>query len=150
MNIYVAASWRTPRQQEVVQALQNAGHEVYDFKNPSPGNKGFHWSEIDASWKEWTPGEYRDALHNTLAVEGFKNDYIAMQEASVFVGVQPFGRSASMEMGWAAGQEKHTILLLDQGEPELMVKLFDHICLSIPEVLTVLQSISTPGTRDFR
>ena len=141
MNIYVAASWRTPRQQEVVQALRDAGHDVYDFRNP-PEKTGFHWSDIDTGWKEWTPSQYRDCLQHPLARAGFETDYLAMQKASVFVGVQPFGRSASMEMGWAAGQEKHTILLLEQGEPELMVKMFDHICLSIPEVLNVLKSIA--------
>jgi hypothetical protein len=38
-----------------------------------------------------------------------------------------------MEMGWGAGAGKYTILLIDDGEPELMVKMFDKICVSDPE-----------------
>ena len=32
MKIYVAASWRTETQPEVVDALRANGHEVYDFR----------------------------------------------------------------------------------------------------------------------
>ena len=31
MHIYVASSWRNTYYPEVVQALRDAGHEVYDF-----------------------------------------------------------------------------------------------------------------------
>ena len=34
MKIYVASSWRNERQPDVVQALRNAGHDVYDFRHP--------------------------------------------------------------------------------------------------------------------
>lgn len=138
MRIYVASSWRNEQQQEVVKALRNAGHEVYDFKNPKEGDKGFHWSEIDPNWQNWTPIEYRDCLDHPVAERGFKSDYEAMQWANVFVGVQPFGRSASLEMGWAAGKHKMTILLLENGEPELMVKILHHICCDISEVIELL------------
>ncbi|MDD5542832.1 MAG: hypothetical protein PHX83_06625 [Acidobacteriia bacterium] len=137
-KIYVASSWRTPRQQEVVAALRAAGHEVYDFRNPKEGNHGFHWSEIDTEWQKWTPEKYRDALLHEVAAAGFQSDFDAMQWADTFVGVQPFGRSASMEMGWAAGQGKQTILLLADGEPELMVKMFDSVCVSLDEVIAML------------
>ena len=138
MKIYVASSWRNPYQQDVVKELRNAGHEVYDFRNPKEGDKGFHWSEIDPNWKQWSPEKYRDCLNHPIAELGFKSDYDAMEWADVFVGVQPFGRSASLEMGWAAGNGKETILLLENGEPELMVKMLDHICCSIDEVIKCL------------
>jgi hypothetical protein len=63
-----------------------------------------------------------------------------MQWAEIFVGVQKFGRSASMEMGWASGNGKTTILLLDSGEPELMVKMFDHICCDTDEMLRAVDN----------
>lgn len=139
MKIYVAASWRTSRQPEVVESLRIAGHEVYDFRNPLEGNHGFHWSEIDPAWHSWTPEKYREALSHSLAKSGYRSDREAMAWADAFVGVHPFGRSASMEMGWAAGAGKLTVLLLAPGEPELMVKMFNHICISLDEVLAVLQ-----------
>ena len=39
MHIYVASSWRNTYYPEVVQALRDAGHEVYDFRNPTTDNK---------------------------------------------------------------------------------------------------------------
>lgn len=138
MKIYVASSWRNKIQPAVVTALREAGHEVYDFRNPKPGDNGFQWSAIDPNWQEWSPEQYRHYLNHPVADRGYKNDFDAMRWADVFLGVQPFGRSASMEMGWAAGQGRKTILLLENGEPELMVKMFDHICCSLDEVLAVL------------
>lgn len=137
-KIYVASSWRNQVQPEVVKALRDAGHEVYDFKHPKEGDTGFHWSEIDADWRNWTPEEYRHCLDHPIAEDGYKSDFDAMTWADVFVGVQPFGRSASLEMGWAAGNGKRTILLIDSGEPELMVKMLDHICCGLDEVVELL------------
>ena len=138
-KIYVASSWRNEIQPYVVRGLRYHGHEVYDFKNPTEGNKGFHWSEIDPDWQEWSKEKYRECLSHPLAESGFAKDFAAMQWANVFVGVLPFGRSASIEMGWAAGQGKRTILLLSGGEPELMVKVFCHICCRIEEVIEALK-----------
>ena len=140
MKIYVASSWRNTVQPAVVKALRESGHEVYDFRNPWEGDKGFHWSEIDKDWETWSPQIYRDALDHPIAVTGFNCDLAAMRWADVFVGVQPFGRSASIEMGWAAGMGKLTILLLATGEPELMVKMFDSICCNINEVCEYIEA----------
>ena len=38
MKIYVASSWRNAQQPAVVARLREAGHEVYDFRNPAPAN----------------------------------------------------------------------------------------------------------------
>lgn len=138
-RIYVASSWRNKKQPEVVSVLREAGYEVYDFRNPAKGDTGFHWYEIDKDWKSWSPEAYRDALWHPIAESGFEKDKEAMEWADIFIGVQPFGRSASIEMGWAAGKGKKTILLLEDGEPELMVKFFDYICCSIEEVLDALR-----------
>lgn len=136
-KIYVASSWRNHIQPIVVRELREHGHEVYDFKNPKEGDKGFHWSEIDLNWQQWSPEKYRDCLNHPIAKAGYKSDFDAMEWADTFVGVMPFGRSASLEMGWAAGHGKKTILLLENGEPELMVKMLDHICCTLNEVLAV-------------
>jgi hypothetical protein len=34
-KIYLASSWRNERQPELVRILREAGHEVYDFRNPA-------------------------------------------------------------------------------------------------------------------
>ena len=137
-KIYVASSWRNEQQPGVVRALRQSGHEVYDFKNPRPNDNGFHWSEIDEAWETWTPTEYRDALDHPIAKCGFASDFDAMKWADTFVLVLPCGRSAHLELGWACGQGKQTVILLDQMEPELMTKMVDHICVELDEVIDLL------------
>lgn len=137
-RIYVASSWRNKHQAVVVEALRFAGHQVYDFKNPRPGNKGFAWSEIDPDWESWTPERYRELLDHPIAKAGFASDFNAMKWADTFLLVLPCGRSAHLELGWACGQGKQTLVLLDEMEPELMVKMVDHLCLSLQEALDVL------------
>lgn len=34
MRIYVASSWRNTYYPSVVSALREAGHDIYDFRNP--------------------------------------------------------------------------------------------------------------------
>lgn len=145
IKIYVASSWRNIRQPKIVQMLRDEEYEVYDFRNPKENDlsdNGFHWSEIDPNWKSWNMEEYRRCLNHPVAEAGFLTDFNAMKWANVFVGVMPFGRSASLEMGWAAAARKQTILLLENGEPELMVKMLDHICCSVREMLTVLENMN--------
>lgn len=138
-KIYVASSWRNPYQNEVVRSLHSDGHLVYDFKNPRPNDNGFHWSEIDEQWKEWTAQEYRNALDHPIAKAGFASDFNAMKWADTFVLVLPCGRSAHLELGWAVGAGKLTIILTRDGEePELMAKMCDHICVSLDEVRRIL------------
>lgn len=148
MKIYVASSWRNEQQPHVVQCLQAAGHEVYDFRNPAAGSHGFHWSEIDPQWPAWTPATYREQLRHPIAVDGFHRDMNALKECQAVVAVQPFGRSASMELGWACGAGKITLLLLAEGEPALMVKMVDHICLTPEELLQKLAGYTGQRTPD--
>lgn len=61
-----------------------------------------------------------------------------MKWADTFVLVLPCGRSAHLELGWACGQGKQTLILLDKMEPELMVKMVDHLCVSLSELREVL------------
>jgi len=139
VKIYVASSWRNERQPGVVAALREDGHEVYDFRHPKDGDDGFHWSDIDPEWKTWEPREFRKALRHPTASDGLKTDMAGMKWAEVFVLVNPCGRSAHVELGWAIGAGKRTMILLDCGEPELMYGLADDICLSVYEVIGLLR-----------
>lgn len=139
MKIYVASSWRNTRQPEVVAELRQNGHEVYDFRNPAPGDNGFQWSQIDPDWKSWSGEQYRLALSHPIAKAGFRKDFSAMQWAEAFVLVLPCGRSAHLEMGWAIGMGKLNVILLDEAsEPELMAKMSDRLALNMSEVLSFL------------
>jgi hypothetical protein len=155
-KIYVASSWRNEYQQGVVRQLREAGHEVYDFRNPAPGEKGFAWSDIDPEWKSWTPAQFREALKHPIAVQGYKRDRDAMEWADTCVLVLPSGKSAHLEAGWMAGAGAITCVYVPElPEPELMYKLLedefetlppDVVCTSMEEVLAYLETFENePG-----
>lgn len=124
MNVYVASSWRNAHQQAVVEFLRVYGFEVYDFKNPRPGDNGFHWSEIDKDWKLWTPGAFIKGLSHPIAEKGFDSDMTALRSCNACVLVLPCGRSAHLELGWAVGAGKKTAIYAPElPEPELMYKM---------------------------
>jgi len=111
VNIYVASSWRNPFQPAVVRILRGHGHEVYDFRNPSAEDAGFHWSAIDPNWRAWSPQEYREALSNPIAQRGFDLDMNALHACDACVLVLPCGNSAHLELGWAVGAKRKTAVL---------------------------------------
>lgn len=150
-RIYVASSWRNLKQIEVVGELRDAGHDVYDYREPcyagprgcsvtvGMAKGGFDWKELDPSWKDWDAATYRDRLlQSPIAAHGFLSDLRAMRWADTFVLVMPCGRSAHLEAGWAAGAGKRTIILLDDGEPELMNLLADELVVSVDELVMLL------------
>ena len=140
MRVYVASSWRNDRQPAVVAALQRVGHEVYDFRYPDVHVEGFAWENVDAGWREWTPEQFREALQDPLCEIGFGFDMAALMSCDAAVLVMPCGRSAHLELGWAAGAGKRTIILLaENAEPELMYRMADRLCISLDEVLTALK-----------
>ena len=127
MKIYVASSWRNVHQAVVVRVLRAAGHEVYDFKNPAPGNSGFSWRQTETP--NYKHGDLVDAytwrkmVDHPVAIDGFEHDFGAMKWCDVCVFVLPAGRSASFEIGWCMGQGKRGVVLaLEPVEPELMFR----------------------------
>lgn len=137
MKIYVASSWRNSKQAVVVAALRAEGHEVYDFRNPVPGNDGFSWKSCAPDEALKDPRRFRDeVLTHPIARQGFTYDMDALRAADATVLVLPCGRSAHLELGWASGAGKRTIVLLDDpmSEPELMYLMNTAICVSMIEV----------------
>lgn len=141
MKIYLASSWRNPDQPAAVASLREAGHEVYDFRNPPGGiENGFRWSELDPDWESWSAAAYREKLKAPLAQQGFNSDFDGMKWADVGVLLLPCGRSAHLELGWMAGAGKRTIVWTRDGqEPELMALLASDICVSLEEVVSALK-----------
>lgn len=154
MKIYVASSWRNNIQDVIVDTLRAVGHEVYDFKNPAPGNKGFAWSAIDPEWKTWKADPFRQALKHPIAEKGFKLDMDALRWCDACVLVLPCGRSAHLELGWAAGAGKRTIALAmdDVGphEPELMYSMLDAVTVSVHETIQLLSKFEREHIRGER
>jgi hypothetical protein len=134
MKVYVASSWRNPDQPAMVELLRAVGHEVYDFREPTEGNHGFSWHEIDPSVPRGAAdlrlsgARIVSLLDHPAARDGFALDMGALEWCDAVVLLLPCGRSAHLEAGWAAGAGKLTIGLLSDGEPELMWRMLDHLC----------------------
>ena len=138
-RIYVASSWRNPYFPDVVKRLREAGHEVYDFRNPPHGGAGFHWTDIDLDAPNWTYAQYAEGLHHPLAERQFQADIDALTWADTCVLVLPCGRSAHTEAGWMAGAGKRVLAYIpEMVEPELMYKLFDGVAGSLEELVEKL------------
>jgi len=143
MKIYLASSWRNEYQPGIVHILRELGHEVYDFKNPPSGIKGFAWSDIDPGWLHWSANRFREALTHPLAEKGFESDFLGMRWAEVGIMLLPCGRSANTEAGWMKGAGKTVyVLQLDPQEPELMYKLYDGLITSIDELIRTVGRIA--------
>jgi hypothetical protein len=139
-SIYVASSWRNNYQPQVVQYLRACDFTVYDFKNPRPGDNGFHWSEIDPAWKDWSVAKFRGALAHPIAEAGFASDMNALKDAWATVLVLPCGRSAHLELGYAAGARQVTAIYAPEPtEPELMYKMCDLVTADLSEIAAYLK-----------
>ena len=135
-KIYVASSWRNKYFPDVVNCLREAGHDVYDFRNPPHGGTGFHWTDIDPEAPHWTYAQYAEGLHHPLAERQFQADIDALTWADTCVLVLPCGRSAHTEAGWMAGAGKRVIAYIpEMVEPELMYKLFSGIAGNLEELV---------------
>lgn len=151
MRIYVASSWRNKRQPSVVEALRAVGHDVYDFRNPKPDNQGFSWRQCATEEQLKEPKRFRDeVLTHYVAQEGFALDMNALKSAQVTVLVLPCGRSAHLELGWAAGNGQRTLVLFDDviDEPELMYLMNTKLCVSIDEVIGYLRCSKCEQDKD--
>jgi hypothetical protein len=138
MKVYVASSWRNMHQPNVVIRLREEGHIVYDFKD----SKGFRWSEVDDDWLNWPSDvtKYMKGLNHPRAIEGFKRDMDHLRECDACVYVMPCGVSASIELGWACGAGKRTIVYVPElREPDLMVKTAELVTTSLEAVVGALR-----------
>jgi hypothetical protein len=123
MKVYVASSWRNNEQPAVVERLREEGFEVYDFKNNDNRGADFHWRDIDPKWADWSPEDAASALNHSIAQHAFDVDMSNLEWCDALVYVQPCGVSASLELGWAVGSGRPSIVLMRDGDPELMLKM---------------------------
>lgn len=142
-KIYLASSWRNPWQPQAVAMLREAGHEVYDFRNPAPGNTGFAWSEIDPAWLDWTPTRFVNALASPIAQSGYSFDKAALDWCCTCVLLLPCARSAHLEAGYAIGQRKPTLIVLNETgfEPELMYLMADAVAPNLEHMVPSLEGM---------
>lgn len=151
-RIYLASSWRNEAQPDMVRWLRAGGHEVYDFRNPMHREKGFSWLDTGMHVSHISPRDYRDRLlTHPAASHGFLADFRAMEWADTFICLLPCGRSAHLELGWACGRGKRTIVYIPADltketgfEPELMYLCANKICVEPAELAAALGDFDHP------
>ena len=145
MKIYVCSSWRNEHYPALLRDLRDAGHQVWDWRNPPTGGSGFRWQ--DAGCSGYRHGDkipvdvLRDMLAHPVAQAGFASDLCGMTWCDVGVLLHPCGRSAHLEAGWIAGRGKPVHMLSPADvEPDLMVlALGGKIFSSVPGLLAELE-----------
>ncbi len=147
MDIYVASSWKkTMNHEEVVKALRDAGHEVFNYREieVADGHKGFAWRDIDEHLTENRARWWKACMTHPTAKKGFGLDMEALMASDAVVMVLPCGKNAHMELAYGVGAGKLTVILQDDplSEPELMYNMVDKVCMSIGELLDYLESIN--------
>jgi hypothetical protein len=142
-KIYLASSWRNQQQPEVLKILRDLGHEVYDFRNPLPGNNGFRWQDCEYDMRDKALF-VRHITKSFAAQKGFVLDRDALNWCDTCVLLLPSGLSAHLEAGYAIGQGKETFVVLsvEEFEPELMYLLSHHICETVKDLVVALQHSS--------
>lgn len=137
-KIYVASSWNNIIQPEIVKCLRELGHDVYDFKE----DNGFHWSDVDPLYKEWSPIDYVNTLSDSYVDKGYLKDIDALISCDMCILVLPCNRSSHLELGFSVGQGKITGIILDNDfKPELMYKMVNFIIpvTKLEDILTTLK-----------
>ena len=94
----------------------------------------------------WTPKQLIDSLDHPLTEAGFKSAMDGLTNAEALVLVMPCGRSAHLEMGYAAGAGIPTIILMSDGEPALMYRMATRFDIDLDGVLESLKAIES-GSR---
>lgn len=138
-RIYLASSWKNEEQPNLINQLLSEGHHVYDFRHPTPHIGGFAWSEIDPDWKLWHTDQFAGIVQTDLrCAQGFTLDMHALRWCDTCILLQPCGRSAHLEFGWACGAGKFTLAYID-GEPDLMLLMADVIVTNESNLLDALR-----------
>jgi len=108
------------------------GLSMTRFAEPGAKPKGSDWERAD---------EYLRMIEHPRALDGFTADFGAMQRADAIVMLLPCGKSAHLELGWAAGAGKRTAILLENPvEPELMYRMVDRMVQTVDELVSWLQA----------
>ncbi len=119
-NIYLATSWKNEHYYRVLTLLREAGHKVYDFRE-----KGFAFSSIAPDLDALTAAQQNELLKNPIAQEAYDKDKAALDWADILVMLYPCGNDAHLELGYAVGQGKFTVVYINPG---YVVGLMDKVC----------------------
>lgn len=130
--IYLVGSLRNPGVPALAKELRAGGFEVWDDWFSAGERADEEWQ----AYEQARGRSYVEALAGDHARHVFDFDRDHIEAADTVILVLPAGRSAHLELGWAAGRGKQTFVLFD-GEPER----FDCMYLFADAVFTDRQAL---------
>lgn len=135
MKIYLASSWKNKEIVDFIASeLRGQGHEVDNFSDSSNGRFVFDWRELKLN-----NINAKTFLNDKRTQRAFQEDKKMIEWADAIVMIMPCGRSSHLEMGYAIGKGKRSIIYYPHGfvpgEFETMYGFADLITDSLTDVL---------------
>jgi hypothetical protein len=151
-KIYIASSWRNMVHAKVVDMLREAGHAIFDYRNPPDFPvlpKGYPkrvWSAVDPvdpiGWEEWSIERFVEELDNPIVRQGYERDMEGLKWCDTLILLLPSGRSAHLEAGYAVGQGKELLIVLNSEDPrfapELMYLMATRVLKDVKDIISAL------------
>ena len=148
MRIYIASSWKNQWHDLVVSRLRKRGYCVYNYREK---NADFSWEGVDPDYKNWTSKKYLKGLLHRDASEAFWQDMSALDSSDVVVAIEPLGVSSALELGWASGWGKPTILMVTGlFRPELMARIAQFRVSSPEDLIAILEGLDLQSNKKKR
>ncbi len=148
-SIYLIGSLRNEQLVDTGNALREAlpGVEIFDDWW-APGRRA------DDHWKEYEQARgrtYKQALGGWAARHVFEFDKFHLDRVDAGVLILPAGRSCHLEMGYLAGQEKPTYVLMDNPDRwDVMYQFATGITFSMEELVDRIQGEQEPSENPDR
>lgn len=135
-HVYLVGALKNPDIPQLAKTLREEGYEVFaEWHNAGP-RADMHWQDHE----KFKGSSYKEALAGPHVENVFYYDQAYIDLADIVVLVMPAGKSGHLELGYAAGGGKKTIILLDE-EParyDIMPRFADTICNNVSELIEEL------------
>ena len=144
MKVYIVGSLENPIIPAVTKALEAAGFDVFSDWFAAGSQADIAW----AAYEKARGRSYREALMSPAAQNVFRFDLRNLLMADAVVQVMPSGKSASWELGFAAGRGMPTFLLMDEPGKKAkwdVMALFAGTPICDEEVMENADFVRTPG-----
>lgn len=112
-KVYIGGALANPEIVRLTRALLDAGYDAFS-EWYTPGK------EADVLWRDYELAlgfDYRTALQRPSAQNTFNFDRRNIEDSDVFVMLLPCGKSAHLELGYAAGRGIDTVIYMPE-QPE--------------------------------
>lgn len=139
-KVYVASSLANPHTLTMMEALRLSGHTPLDFTTKS----SFTWEERDPKFADWNSDRTIAEIEAELTFRQFYQNLDQIEDCDTLLLLLPGGLSAHLELGYAAGMRKNTLVVVPVGckfRPETMYLLADYRLEGITAAVSLLNTL---------